>query len=133
MHQQRIERLRTFVQAERQLLAVAQQAFQISPCADENDTASLHEHINMMTLLMHRSQARLVNLESTITALETQISTLCQDCGEEIAPQRLLARPDALCCTRCQEEWEEEQEELAKTTMPPPKNGTPRFSKEPLR
>ncbi|WP_034636071.1 TraR/DksA family transcriptional regulator [Desulfovibrio cuneatus] len=133
MHQQRIQVLRGYVQAERQLLAEAQQAFQVSPCADENDTALLHEHINMMTLLMHRSQERLVNLESTITALENQISTLCQDCGEEIAPQRLLARPDTLRCTRCQEEWEEEQDELAKATMPPPKNGTPKPSKEFLR
>jgi RNA polymerase-binding transcription factor len=32
---------------------------------------------------------------------------VCEDCGQQIAPERLEALPDATRCVRCQAAWEQ--------------------------
>lgn len=110
MNQQRAQILRASIDAERRKLDEARRAFVVEPCADDNESASYHENINVVTIFMQRAHNRLRHLERSMTALEHQPDSCCQDCGEEISPQRLAARPDALRCTRCQEEWEEDQQ-----------------------
>lgn len=116
MHQQqRTEMLRASIAEEQRKLAEARLAFVSEPCADDMDNASFHENIHVVTIFMQRAQARLRHLERSMDTLtaQPQSGTLCQDCGEEIAPARLLARPDALRCTHCQQEWEAEQRRQA--------------------
>ena len=108
MQQHRTRVLRAAIEEERRKLAEARGAFVAVPCADENETASFHENLNVVTIFMQRAQQRLRHLEHSMAALEHQPCTLCEDCGEDIAPERLAARPDATRCTRCQEDWEED-------------------------
>lgn len=109
MQQQRTRLLRAFMEEERRKLADARMAFTAEVCGDEGEIASFQENINVVTIFMQRAQQRLRHLECSVAALEHQTNTVCQDCGEELSPARLAARPDAVRCTLCQEEWEEEQ------------------------
>lgn len=116
MQQQRTHLLRAFMEEERRKLAEARGAFVAVPCADENEIASFHENIHVVTIFMQRAQQRLRHLEHSMAALENRPGSLCEDCGEEIAPARLAARPEATRCTRCQEDWEEEQQRITAVT-----------------
>lgn len=111
MDQQRVQLLLASIEEERHKLAEARRAFVAEPCADDNENASHHENIHVVSIFMQRAQARLRHLERSMTELEHQPgSTTCQECGGEINPERLAARPDTVRCIRCQEEWEEEQQ-----------------------
>ena len=123
MNQQRTQLLRASIEEERRKLDEAKKAFLAEPCADDNESASFHENIHVVTIFMQRAQERLRYLEHSIEALSYQSDSFCQDCGEEIPAERLAARPDALRCTRCQEDWEEEhQRETFPARMPIPES-----------
>ena len=38
---------------------------------------------------------------------------ICEECEEEIAPARMLARPEARLCIDCKEEQEREEKDFA--------------------
>ena len=66
----------------------------------------------MVSIFMLRAQERVRQLQYSMEKAQWQSLCMCEDCGEEISVQRMAACPDATRCTRCQEEWEEEQRRL---------------------
>lgn len=110
MNRQRSRLVRQSMAEEQRRLEEARQLFLISSCADENEAASFYETTGNTLIFMQRAQERLRYLERSAAAIENRPHNLCADCGEEIPPARLAARPDALRCAPCQEDWEEEQQ-----------------------
>ena len=50
-----------------------------------------------------KAKSRLARLERALSRINDQEFGLCADCGEPIAPARLLAMPEAVLCVRCAE------------------------------
>lgn len=63
----------------------------------EHETASI-----LIAMLEHRLQ----EIESALAAIELGRYEICERCGQQIEPKRLVAKPDARLCISCQEEVE---------------------------
>ncbi len=50
-----------------------------------------------------KAKSRLARLERALSRIEDEDFGLCADCGEPIAPARLLAMPEAVLCVGCAE------------------------------
>lgn len=111
MKPQRTQILRASIAEQKRKLDEAKCAFVFEKSPDELDRASCEENINVMTIFVQRAQSRLMQLERRVSELEHQSGSYCIDCGEEISARRLAACPDALRCTQCQEQWENEQKQ----------------------
>lgn len=51
-------------------------------------------------------------VEHALERLEKGLYGICEDCGEEIAPERLEYKPEATRCVRCQGRWDREHRHL---------------------
>ncbi len=109
MNTKRIEMLKQAIEHEKQIIKDVRGSFQFEQSADDNENASNFESMNSMTSLMQHSRKKIQQLQASIQVLESNFSTRCLDCDEEIPWKRLLARPDAIRCKYCQEEFESEQ------------------------
>jgi len=118
MNTERTGALRQSLEEERRKFAEGREALVVSPCADENEFASVNEHANIALIVMERARQRLRHLEQSISVLENRLHNFCEDCGEEIPQRRLEAKPDALRCILCQQELEEGQRPLHLAAAP---------------
>ncbi|PTN33477.1 TraR/DksA family transcriptional regulator [Desulfonatronum sp. SC1] len=50
-----------------------------------------------------KAKSRLARLERALFRIEDEDFGLCADCGDPIAPARLLAMPEAVLCVGCAE------------------------------
>lgn len=112
MNMQRSRMLRQSMAEEQRKLEAARQAFVVSPCADENESASFYEAADNCILFMQRAGQRLRHLEQSLAVIEHRLHCLCADCGEDIPARRLAAQPEAMRCAECQADWEEEYRRL---------------------
>jgi len=92
---------------EQRKLDEAMKTVMAQQCADDNDQASCLESTHATISLMMHSQKRILQLEERRDALKGQQLPACIDCGEPITMHRLIAVPEAIRCTSCQEEWED--------------------------
>lgn len=70
--------------------------------ADEADTAVYH-YDTFMNHFLANNHAKVVNMS---TPLEGDGPRYCEDCGEEIPPERIKAIPGARRCVQCQEVYD---------------------------
>lgn len=78
----------------------------LDACADENEYASRVVEVGMQLALRRRMEARRKEIEDALTRMDTGVYGICEDCGDDIAPARLLANPTARLCVHCQADRE---------------------------
>ena len=66
------------------------------------DDASLVAEQGTVTAMLCRESARIRDLQAALWRLDHDRYGLCANCGEQIAPARLHAVPEAPCCVECQ-------------------------------
>ena len=79
---------------------------------DEIDTASSEMNLAFMGRLRERERGLLVKIEGALAKIEQGVYGQCQNCGEEIGPKRLEARPVAELCIDCKGEQEKIERNL---------------------
>ena len=77
-----------------------------TPLSEEVDAMLATEEGELRSALLSRYLDRAAALDEARNRLDAGTYGLCAACGEEISPKRLSAVPEALNCTRCQEEVE---------------------------
>jgi len=73
---------------------------------DEMDLASSEALQSFTFRLRGREKFLLEKVEHALEKIIDGSFGLCEECGEEIAPKRLEARPETNLCIRCKEEQE---------------------------
>jgi len=77
-----------------------------TPLSEEVDAMIAAEGGELQTALLARLLDRAAALAEALNRLDSGSYGVCVACDEEISQKRLLAVPEALRCTRCQEEAE---------------------------
>ncbi len=77
-----------------------------TPLSEEIDAMLATEEGELRSALLSRYLDRAAALDEARNRLDAGTYGLCAACGEEISAKRLSAVPEALHCTRCQEEVE---------------------------
>jgi DnaK suppressor protein len=73
---------------------------------DEMDLAS-SEYLQSFTFrLRGREKVFLEKIDRALIKIEDGSFGTCEECGEEIGPKRLEARPETTLCIKCKEEQE---------------------------
>ena len=77
---------------------------------DPNDRASLEtEHINNLRI-RDRERKLLTKVQEALERIENKTFGICEECGNEIAKERLLIRPVTTFCVSCKESLEAEED-----------------------
>lgn len=88
------------------LRAIETEAATMEACADHNDFATLLTQQHMDMALRERKHSQLNALEAALRKMDNEEWGYCEECGEQIAPARLMANPAAELCIQCQAESE---------------------------
>lgn len=83
--------------------------------ADEIDVATQDSQAALAKRLLERKSSYIKRIDEALEKIEEGTYGECEDCGGEIAPKRLLARPVALMCVLCKEK-QERKEKAEKST-----------------
>ena len=68
---------------------------------DEGDEQiTEHETAAIVVALLEQ---KLLDIDAALSAIESGVYSLCERCGSHIEPERLMAKPDARYCLKCQE------------------------------
>lgn len=88
----------------------------VETALDDGDWSviDLSEDINFKRLGTHREN--LTKIDEALRKLDEGTYGICEDCGEEIPPERLEVMPFAILCRDCQEK-KEELEKLEREEM----------------
>jgi DnaK suppressor protein len=73
---------------------------------DRTDLAHSYDFGQRKSALLDQLEEQLEQVEQALGRLEDGTYGKCQNCGQDIAPGRLQAMPQATLCIRCQEELE---------------------------
>ena len=76
---------------------------------DEMDLASSEQNKAVEFRIRGREKLLLAKVEAALLRIEDGNFGLCEDCGEEIGPQRLKARPVTTLCIDCKEAQEKSE------------------------
>ncbi|MBP1717978.1 MAG: transcriptional regulator, TraR/DksA family [Deltaproteobacteria bacterium] len=79
--------------------------FDIGDEGDRADTERTHE---ISVLLSLRDKERLLAIDEALEKLREGTYGVCEECGDEIGPERLKAMPLARLCVPCQSRLEKE-------------------------
>ena len=83
---------------------------------DEVDS-SVNEQARELSLLMRdRNRDRLEAIEEAIQRMQTGDYGFCEECGDPIPKQRLIAMPLARMCVNCQQDQERANTDLSATS-----------------
>lgn len=77
--------------------------------ADPADRASSEELNSIVFRLRDREHKMIRKIRSAIKRMDNGEYGICEDCGEYIAPARLMARPVTTLCLACKTEQEIEE------------------------
>jgi DnaK suppressor protein len=77
--------------------------------ADEIDVATQDSQSALSKRLLERKDFYVKRIDEALAKIEEGTYGECEDCGTEIAPKRLLARPVALLCVLCKEKQEKKE------------------------
>jgi RNA polymerase-binding transcription factor DksA len=77
-----------------------------TPLSEEMDAMIASENSELRSALLSRYLDRAAALDEAKNRLDAGTYGVCITCGQKISPKRLSALPEALHCTRCQEEAE---------------------------
>lgn len=74
--------------------------------ADPLDRATLESNRNFTLRLRDRERVLVRKIQEALQRIETGSFGICEECGEAIDKERLLARPVTTLCIDCKEEQE---------------------------
>lgn len=77
--------------------------------ADVVDLAQAESNRSMVLRLRDREHKMIRKIHQALRRLEDGTYGICEDCGEPIAPARLLARPVTTLCADCKAEREADE------------------------
>jgi DnaK suppressor protein len=78
---------------------------------DVVDRSSMETDRNFTLRLLDRERKLLKKIDEALLRIENGEFGICESCGEDIARERLVARPVATLCIGCKQAQEEEQEQ----------------------
>lgn len=99
------ERIRTNFQLKKQ----EYEANSITGAKDEVDTANDSILLAADMRFSNRESLYYKKIIKTLTKMESDAYGMCDDCGDPITYQRLIARPTSEMCILCKEESEREE------------------------
>jgi DnaK suppressor protein len=79
---------------------------------DEVDVVAIEKENQMDFRLRARNAIYLRKVKRSLQKIEEGTFGECEDCGQEISYNRLIARPTADLCIKCKEEQEREENQL---------------------
>jgi DnaK suppressor protein len=100
------ERLKAELAEEKARLEYLQGLFQAEAVPDQADEASRMETVSSAGRLAERSAKKVAALQRLLR--DGSEARFCEDCGQPIPLERLLAAPESVCCRNCQAEREGE-------------------------
>lgn len=77
--------------------------------SDPADRASYEEDKTIQLRIKDREGKLLAKIDETLKRIERGEYGICEECGEEIPFERLLARPVTTLCVECKTEQEEKE------------------------
>ncbi len=77
--------------------------------ADPTDRASMESDRNFQLRIRDRERKLIQKIRDAIARIDDGTFGICEECGEEIQIERLLARPVTTYCVECKERLEEEE------------------------
>jgi DnaK suppressor protein len=80
----------------------------MEPGAEVIDIAQSLEQIDRDQSLMEQGRREALAIERALAKIASSSFGICEDCGEEIPPKRLMIVPEARLCANCQA-YEERQ------------------------
>jgi DnaK suppressor protein len=78
---------------------------------DVVDRSSMETDRNFTLRLLDRERKLLKKIEEALLRIENGEFGICESCGEDIARERLVARPVATLCIGCKQAQEEAQDQ----------------------
>jgi len=80
---------------------------------DEVDLASTEAGQSFNLRLRDRERVLLKKIDEALKKIDSDTYGVCEECGEDIGVERLLARPVTDLCVRCKEEQEKKEKLFA--------------------
>lgn len=81
----------------------------VSNLPDPNDRATLESDRNFTLRIRDRERKLIGKIKEALERIEGGTYGICELCGEEIAEQRLIARPVTTFCINCKKRQEMEE------------------------
>jgi DnaK suppressor protein len=101
------DRIRLALEAERDLLrhsVPTGERFDGEQAADPVDQAQSLTAAEVTVSVLNNEHRKKLAIDNALESIDRGEYGICQDCGEEISPKRLLAVPWAARCVTCQNE-----------------------------
>ncbi len=76
---------------------------------DPTDRASMESERNFTLRIRDRERKLIAKIKEALYRLEEGTFGICEECGEEISPERLKARPVTTLCIECKKKQENEE------------------------
>lgn len=76
---------------------------------DPTDRASVESDRNFVLRIRDRERKLISKIREALDRIEKGTYGICEECGEEISEQRLLARPVTTLCIDCKTSQEEDE------------------------
>jgi len=76
---------------------------------DPTDRAALESDRNFELRIRDRERKLIKKIREALQRLEDGTFGICEECGEEISEERLMARPVTTLCIKCKEKQEREE------------------------
>jgi len=96
----------------KQLLKNSEEEYDID--GDEYDIASGATMVKMQEDLSRRLIKKIQSIDAALKRIDDGTFGECEECGEDIAEKRLLAKPDALTCIFCAEKLEHKAKQFSR-------------------
>lgn len=77
--------------------------------ADPTDRATIESDRNFMLRIRDRERKLISKIREALDRIDKGTYGICEECGEEISEQRLLARPVTTLCIDCKMSQEEDE------------------------
>ena len=76
---------------------------------DPTDRASLESDRNFTLRIRDRERRLIGKIQEALVRIENETFGICEECGEEISEERLIARPVTTLCIQCKKKQENEE------------------------
>lgn len=76
---------------------------------DPTDRASVESDRNFLLRIRDRERKLIVKIREALDRIDKGTYGICEECGDEISEQRLLARPVTELCIECKTSQEEDE------------------------
>ena len=77
--------------------------------ADMNDRATIESEVNLELRIRDRERRLILKMREAIQRIDEGTFGICDECGEPISVQRLMARPMTTFCIECKKQEEKFQ------------------------